>query len=104
MQRESSSPDVSLAQDESFVAISHRGLIYPFGDRVPGVGETASVARGIHWIRLPVPGLLNHINCWLLDGGIATTVVDTGLNIAEAVAAWRALFVGSPLAERPLEA
>ncbi|HSX55581.1 MAG TPA: MBL fold metallo-hydrolase [Sphingomonas sp.] len=102
MDRPAISPDVSLTQDESFVATSHRGLTYPFGDRLPGIGEGIEVANGVRWIRLPVPGPLNHINCWLLDDGGVTTVVDTGLNIGEAVEAWRALFAAEPLAERPV--
>jgi glyoxylase-like metal-dependent hydrolase (beta-lactamase superfamily II) len=102
MDRTAISPDVSLTQDESFVATSHRGLTYPFGDRLPGTGEGIEIARGVRWIRLPVPGPLNHINCWLLDDGDATTVVDTGLNIGDAVDAWRALFAAPPLTERPV--
>lgn len=102
MDRAAASPDASLTQDESFVATSHRGLTYPLGERVPGTGEAIEIARGVRWIRLPVPGALNHINCWLLDDGAATTVVDTGLNVAAAVEAWRALFAAPPLAARPV--
>ncbi|WP_447728710.1 MBL fold metallo-hydrolase [Sphingomonas koreensis] len=102
MDRPAFSPDVSLTQDESFVATSHRGLTYPLGDRLPGMGEAVEIARGVRWIRLPVPGPLNHINCWLLDDGDTTTAVDTGLNIGEVVDAWRALLAAAPLVERPV--
>ena len=92
------SPDISLTQDESFVATSHRGLTYPLGERTPAVGEAIAVARGVHWVRIPMAGTLDHINCWLVADGAATTVVDTGLNVDPSVEAWRALFDAEPLA------
>ncbi|HEY6916060.1 MAG TPA: MBL fold metallo-hydrolase [Allosphingosinicella sp.] len=60
-----------------------------------------SIADGIGWARLPVPGSLKHINIWLLEdaGGIA--VVDTGLAIPAAREAWEALFAG-PLAGKTI--
>ncbi|MDB5667502.1 MAG: fold metallo-hydrolase, partial [Alphaproteobacteria bacterium] len=86
---------------------SHRGLTYPWGNRVPEQGELIEVAPGVGWARLPVPGSLKHINVWALDdgdpgsksgaGGVA--LVDTGLNIAAAREAWEALLAG-PLAGR----
>ncbi len=94
------SPDISLTQDESFVATSHRGLTYPLGERTPAVGEAIAVAPGVHWVRIPMIGPLDHINCWLVADGDATTVVDTGLNVPPSVDAWRALFDAEPLAER----
>ncbi|QDX27856.1 MBL fold metallo-hydrolase [Sphingomonas suaedae] len=95
------SPDASLSQDESFVATSHRGLTYPLGGRTPAVGEAISVARGVDWVRIPMAGPLDHINCWLLADGDTTTIVDTGLNVDPSVDAWRALFDAQPLAKRP---
>ncbi|WP_337848206.1 MBL fold metallo-hydrolase [Sphingomonas sp.] len=95
------SPDVSLAQDERFVATSHRGLTYPLGERVPDVGTAIAVAPGVHWVRIPMAGPLDHINCWLVADGDATTIVDTGLNVEASVAAWRALFAVAPLASAP---
>lgn len=95
------SPDISLTQDESFVATSHRGLTYPLGERTPAVGEAIAVARGVHWVRIPMAGPLDHINCWLVADGAATTIVDTGLNVDPSVEAWRALFDVEPLASAP---
>ncbi|HET9428808.1 MAG TPA: MBL fold metallo-hydrolase [Allosphingosinicella sp.] len=88
-------PDASLAS----AAVSHRGLTYPFGRDGPGPGEIRSIADGLGWARLPVPGSLNHINVWILDDGEGIAIVDTGLKIAPAKEAWKALFAG-PLEDR----
>lgn len=52
--------------------------VYPF--RQLEYGETLEVAPGIHWVRMPLPFALNHINLWLLEDGDGWTVVDTGYN------------------------
>lgn len=46
-----------------------------------------------------MPGSLDHINVWALDDGDGVALVDTGIAIPEARAAWDALFDG-PLAGR----
>jgi len=91
------------APDESLVAAptTHRGLTYPFGRFAPEHGAFARVAEGVGWSRLPVPGSLGHINIWMLDDGDGVALVDTGLAIDEARAAWAALLDG-PLAGRPV--
>ncbi|MBB4154938.1 glyoxylase-like metal-dependent hydrolase (beta-lactamase superfamily II) [Sphingomonas jinjuensis] len=63
-------------------------LAYPFGDAFPATGARMRVAEGIEWVRMPVPGPLRHVNCWLLadEGGVA--VVDTGFNTDATRAAW----------------
>ncbi len=95
-------PDVSLTQDQSFVATSHRGLHYPLGDRRPQPGEAIAIGGGVHWVRTPMPGPLNHINCWLVDDGAGTTLVDTGLNVPMCRDAWQLLRAGAPLDARPV--
>lgn len=86
-------PDASLA-DHHASPTRHRGLDYPFGDRVPEPGELIEVAPGVYWARMPVPGPLGHINVWAVeeDGGVA--IVDTGLPLDPAKEAWRAIFDG----------
>ena len=53
-------------------------LSYPFDFR-PGDGEAREVLPGLHWVRMPLPMALRHINTWLLDDGDGHTVVDTGI-------------------------
>lgn len=91
-------PD-ALVNDHHSGPTRHRGLEYPFGERVPAAGELIEVAAGVHWVRLPVPGSLGHINVWAVEeeGGVA--IVDTGLALDPSREAWDAVFSG-PLAGR----
>lgn len=65
-------------------------------------GVLKEVAPGIHWIRMPLPFALNHINLWVLEDGDGWTLVDTGINRDETREAWESLFAG-PLAGRPVK-
>ena len=76
------------------------GLIYPFGE-VPRRGESIEVAAGVHWIRMPLPYALDHINLWALDDGAGWAIVDTGVRTEETAAVWRELFARAP-ADRTL--
>ena len=53
-------------------------LTYPFGEP-PGFGTMLEVAPGVHWLRMPLPMSLNHINLYLLEGNSGWTIVDTGI-------------------------
>ncbi len=67
--------------------------------------ETATlqeVAPGVHWLRMPLPFQLDHINLWVLADGDGWTIVDTGINRDEVRAAWQTLFDG-PLKGRPVK-
>jgi glyoxylase-like metal-dependent hydrolase (beta-lactamase superfamily II) len=66
-------------------------LEYPF-DGPPVRGKMLEVAPGVHWIRMPMPFKLNHINLWALDDGTDWALVDTGLRDDETAAVWRELF------------
>lgn len=58
-------------------------------------GDVCPIAPGVHWLRMPLPYRLNHVNLWILEDGDALTVVDTGMNLPESRAIWE-----SVLAER----
>lgn len=60
---------------------------------------------GLHWLRMPLPFALNHINLWALDdaheGAASWTIVDAGIATTEIRTLWQALWDG-PLSEKPL--
>jgi len=62
-------------------------LVYPVATP-PEVGGAVPLVSGVTWIRLPVPGALRHINVWLLADGAGYTLIDTGMNVPAARAAW----------------
>jgi glyoxylase-like metal-dependent hydrolase (beta-lactamase superfamily II) len=70
-------------------------LDYPFA-APPERGRTIEVAPGVHWIRMPLPFQLNHINLWVLDDGAGWAVVDTGVRNEDTAAVWRELFANAP--------
>lgn len=74
---------------------------YPFEQR-PAAGETMMVAPGIHWLRMPLPFALGHINLWLLEDGNRWTIVDTGVHTDDSKNLWRKTFA-STMRERAVE-
>jgi glyoxylase-like metal-dependent hydrolase (beta-lactamase superfamily II) len=62
-------------------------------DRRPPAGDTMQVAPGIHWLRMPLPFALGHINLWLLEDGDKWTIVDTGVNVEESEKVWAKTFL-----------
>jgi glyoxylase-like metal-dependent hydrolase (beta-lactamase superfamily II) len=75
-------------------------LVYPF-EAPPVRGRSIEVAPGVHWIRMPLPYALNHINLWVLDDGDGWAIVDTGVSNEDTAAAWREQFANAP-DRRPL--
>ena len=57
----------------------------------PAPGETAEVAPGVHWLRMPLPFRLNHINLWLLQDGDGWTIIDTGVKSDKSKSIWRTI-------------
>ncbi|HJY77994.1 MAG TPA: MBL fold metallo-hydrolase, partial [Burkholderiales bacterium] len=75
-------------------------LEYPWPE-TPPPGETIAVAPGIHWLSMPLPFQLDHINLWLVEdadrsgSGAAAggwTVVDTGIGDQKTRSLWETLF------------
>src|SRR5947207_12030726 len=58
----------------------------------PPPGKTLAIAPGVHWLRMPLPFALDHINLWLLEDGNGWTIVDTGYAMAETKASWEQIF------------
>jgi len=62
-------------------------LEYPFPE-VPAPATTVEVAPGVHWLSMPLPFQLDHINLWLLEDEDGWTVVDTGIGNSETRTLW----------------
>ncbi|MEO8240757.1 MAG: MBL fold metallo-hydrolase [bacterium] len=75
-------------------------LYYPFPD-APAEYQTIVVAPGVHWLRMPLPMALNHVNCYALDEGDGWTLVDTGMANKHSKALWQAL-LAVPLRGKPV--
>ena len=58
----------------------------------PRPGETLAIAAGVHWLRMPLPFALDHINLWLLEDGAGWTIVDTGYAMAQTKELWERIF------------
>ncbi|MDN3576365.1 MBL fold metallo-hydrolase [Chitinimonas viridis] len=78
----------------------HR-LRYPLHDTLPMPGQTLQVAAGVHWLKMPLPFALNHINLWLLEEQAGWCAVDAGYDSADTRALWEQHFGGS-MGGRPL--
>ncbi len=65
-------------------------LDYPFTPPLPG--RSLEVAPGVHWVRMPLPYALDHINLWALEDGDGWTLVDTGVGNPVTVRRWQRLW------------
>lgn len=81
-------------QDHRPAPTRHKGLEYPFGERVPATGELLPVADGVWWIRLPLGGPLGHINVWAVEDEDGVALVDTGVPSDPCKDAWRSILAG----------
>jgi glyoxylase-like metal-dependent hydrolase (beta-lactamase superfamily II) len=68
----------------------------------PAPGTLTEVAPGVHWLRMPLPFALDHINLWLIDEGDGWTIVDAGLATDETKALWDRI-LGDALEGRPVK-
>ena len=68
-------------------------LDFPFVD-TPAPARSREIAPGVHWLRMPLPFALNHINLWLLTDGDGVAIVDCGLGNDATRALWNAYFSG----------
>jgi glyoxylase-like metal-dependent hydrolase (beta-lactamase superfamily II) len=70
-------------------------LTYPWA-AVPAPGTLITLRPGVHWLRMPLPFALDHINLWLLDdeidGRTGFTAIDCGITSDATRAAWEQLF------------
>lgn len=65
-------------------------LSFPYPDE-PAQEAPLALAEGVHWLRLPLPFALNHVNLWLIEDGPGHALVDTGMALESIKTTWRAL-------------
>lgn len=63
-------------------------LTDPSAERLPQPGEALPLRPGLHWVRMPLPFRLNHINLWLIAEDERWALVDTGFGIDATLALW----------------
>lgn len=66
---------------------------YPFATP-PATGTSQRVAPGVHWLRMPLPFALDHINLYLIEDGEGLAIVDTGYALDNVKAAWQSVLAG----------
>jgi len=75
-------------------------LQYPLNG-LPAPGQTLEVAPGVHWVRMPLPFALDHINLWLLEEEEGWTLIDTGFSNDATRGLWKDIF-SAALRGRPV--
>lgn len=73
--------------------MSKDAIRYEFAE-TPDDGSTFEVADGVHWLRMPLPFALDHINLWLLEAGDGWVIVDSGVMSGKSKEVWRNVFDG----------
>jgi glyoxylase-like metal-dependent hydrolase (beta-lactamase superfamily II) len=70
-------------------------------ESLPEPGTALEVAPGVHWVRMPLPYALDHINLWLLEDGADWVIVDSGLGNDATRELWDRVFAAR-LGGRPV--
>ena len=73
------------------VAARKAEIEYAFETK-PESGQMMQVADGVHWLRMPLPFDLDHINLWLLEDDGGWAIVDTGIASERSKSLWRETF------------
>ena len=64
----------------------------------PAPGAWVTLRPGLHWVRMPLPFALDHINLWVLDDEIdgrpGFTIIDSGITSDPTKSAWEQIFDG----------
>jgi glyoxylase-like metal-dependent hydrolase (beta-lactamase superfamily II) len=76
-------------------------LVY-LHETAPEFGHSLEIAKGLVWLRLPLPYVLNHVNSWLLDDGDGWTIIDTGSDTEKNRAIWDDV-IATRLGDKPVK-
>ena len=69
---------------------AEKRLEFPI-DEVPKYGDLHQINEQIHWIRMPLPMSLNHVNLWTVGDKDNLTLIDTGMQLDDTMNLWKAL-------------
>lgn len=86
-------PQISAVPRSGEATVPPSALAYPF-PAVPAPGVGIEIAPGVHWLRMPLPFALDHINLWALEDGDGWTLVDCGYALDTVKDLWEQLFAG----------
>lgn len=70
-------------------------LDYPIAE-IPAEAEVKEVLPGVHWVRMPLPFALDHINLWMLSDGAEVVLVDSGFGLEQVQNAWCRILDNDP--------
>lgn len=71
-------------------------LTYPW-PTPPAAGAAPELAPGLHWLRMPLPFALDHVNLWLIEDADGWTAIDTGIASGKVKSAWQTILHGKRL-------
>ncbi|MEM1113583.1 MAG: MBL fold metallo-hydrolase [Pseudomonadota bacterium] len=77
-------------------------ISYPI-EGLPEPGRSIEVADGVHWLRMPLPMALDHINLYLIEDEDGWLIVDTGIALGPTESLWEEVFT-HVLADKPVKA
>ena len=61
----------------------------------PASGEAQDVHADVHWLRMPLPFALDHVNLWAVRGADGYSIIDTGYGDVATRAAWERHFAST---------
>ena len=67
------------------------GLSYPF-EAGPEPGHLIEVAPRVHWLQMPLPMSLNHINLYMIEDDKGWIIIDTGIRGDDTRDLWLEIF------------
>lgn len=76
-----------MSQNAAQEGVNSQGAIEYIGEK-PVTGDVREIEKGVHWVRLPLPYALDHVNVWLLEDGDGWTLIDTGISDELTLSVW----------------
>ena len=77
-------------------------MVRPAFDVTPDFASPIEVASGVWWIRLPLDGLIDHVNIYALEDQNGLTLIDTGNDTPICKDALQLAFTREPFSQKPI--